>query len=159
MPLPFRLRKDARKWFKHIEQGFASDAPAFEMFYFCLVAGLSARRKLDIPTAETAELVDYFPGEYRSKGRVIVAWFLARELQALGIRTTERDALHTAIAQLVDPLSPSHLSEAGMKEINKYSFGGFEVLMEWFDASPQTIETFLPLFKRKLDNTALPAHE
>jgi len=151
---PFRLRKDARKWFKELEHGFDSDAPQFEMFYFCLIAGLAARKKIDVPAADTAELVDYFPGEFRAKGRVIVAWFLARELAALGIQMTEKRALHTSISQLVDPLSPSHLSEAGVKEMNRYSFGGFEVLTEWLEDSPRAIETFLPLFKAKIDSVA-----
>lgn len=148
---PFRLRKDARKWFKDLEKGFNSDAPLFEMFYFCLVAGLASRKKADVPAADTAELVNYFPGEFKAKGRTIVAWFLARELHALGIQMNERRALHTSIAQFVDPLSPSNLSEAGVKEMNRYSFGGFEALSEWFEDPPRAIETFLPLFKAKVD--------
>jgi Asp-tRNA(Asn)/Glu-tRNA(Gln) amidotransferase B subunit len=149
---PFRLRKEARKWFKEIEKGFASEAPQFEMYYFCLAAGLAAKRKADVITDNTAELVDYFPGQYRAKGRIIVAWFLARELESMGIKMHERDIVHMTIAKLVDPLSPSHLSDEGMKEMNRYSYGGFDVLTdEWFDAPPTTIETFLPLFKQKIE--------
>ena len=150
--MPFRLRKDARKWFKEIEKGFASDAPAFEMFYFCLLAGLTVGKKIEIPTSETTELVDYFPAEYRAKGRIIVALFLARELRAMGIAMHERHPLHSAIAQLADPLSPSHLSDDGVKAMNQYSYGGFEVLTEWFDEKPHSIETFLLLFARNLTN-------
>lgn len=151
MPSPFRLRKDARKWFKEIEGGLASEAPQFEMYYFCLAAGLAAGRKADATTENTAELVDYFPGQYRSKGRVIVAWFLARELRSMGIKMHEREVVHMTIKSLVDPLSPSHLSDEGMRVLNRYSYGGFEVLTdEWFDTPPTSIETFLPMFKQRL---------
>jgi len=74
--------------------------------------------------------------------------FLSREIHALGIKTTERKALHAAVADLVHPLSPSNLSEAGVKELNKYSHGGFDALTEEFANPPQAIETFLPLFKQ-----------
>lgn len=150
--MPFRLRKDTRKWFKDIENAFSSgSAPGFDMYYLCLMVGLAARCKEDVPTSETTELVDQFPGDYRLKGRVIVALFLSRELEAMGITRSERTALHSAIAGLVNPLSASHLSEVGMKEFNKYSFGGFDVLTEWFDDRPRAVETFLPLYKRHMD--------
>ena len=152
--LPFRLSKNAHKWFRGLERGFNSEAPMYEVFYFCAMAGLAARRKSEIPSAETTELVNYFPGEYRAKGRLIVALFLSREIHALGIKTTERKALHAAVADLVHPLSPSYLSEAGVKELNKYSHGGFDVLAEEFANPPQAIETFLPLFKQFIDRTA-----
>ena len=64
--LPFRLSKNAHKWFRGFERGFNSEAPMFEVFYFCAMAGIAARRKTEIPTAETTELVDYFrrvPGQ------------------------------------------------------------------------------------------------
>jgi len=147
--MPFRLRSEAHGFFKHIRSSFAMD---FDMYYLCLMAGLAAARKEDVPTSQASELVDHFPGEYRAKGRVIVALFLSRELTELGIARSNRGVLHTAIAQLVDPLSPSHLSDDGMKELNKYSYGGYSVLSEWFDDPPRVFEAFLPLYKQKLDS-------
>ncbi len=145
--MAFRLRKDARKWFRHVEDKLTLD---FDSYYFCLLAGLAVGRKADVSTTETTELVDYFPGEYRSRGRLIVALFLSRELRALGIELAERALLHQEIQKLIDPLSSSHLSELGMKEANRYAYGGYEVLTEWFDESPQHIDTFLVLFSRRI---------
>lgn len=144
----FRLRKDIREWFKEISGKFPLD---FDMYYLCLMAGLATGRKEEASQAETTDLVSDFPGDYRAKGRLITALFLSQELKELGIELSERTALHSAIRSLVDPLSSSHLSDAGMKELNKYSFGGYEVLTQWFPDGPQTIETFLPLYKRHLD--------
>ena len=146
--MPFRLRRDARDWFKDIQRSFDIE---FDVYYLCFIAGVTERRKAEVPTSGTSELVDYFPGSYKSKGRTIVSLFLSREVAAQGIALTERAALHNAIRKLVDPLSPSHLSDEGMKEFNKYSYGGFEVLTEWFpDDRPRAIETFLPLYWQKL---------
>lgn len=147
--MPFRLRRDTRHWFKDVRKGLALD---FDMYYLCLMAGLaSSRLGPEVSSADTTELVDSFPGEYGPRGRLIIALFLSRELARRAIRLTEREALNTAIRELVDPHSASRLSERGVKLMNQYSYGGYEVLTEWFDDHPRTIETFLPLYKRKLD--------
>lgn len=148
--MPFRLLKDARPWFKGIEKELTLD---FDMYYFCLMAGLAAGRKRLGQTVEATDLAQDFPGEYRSRGRVIVALLLTRELRTLGINFQERTALHREISKLIDPLSSSHLSSAGMDEMNRYSFGGFDVLTEWFEDRPRHLETFLPQFKRYLNDT------
>lgn len=151
--MAFRLRKDTREWFKYLkksrDQGFDLD---FDMYYLCLMAGLATGRKEEVPQAETTDLVNEFPGNYRSRGRIIIALFLTREIKAMGIKMSEKRMLHSTIRGLVDPLSSSHLSDAGMKELNKYAFGGFEVLTEWFQERPRVIEAFLPLYKKYLDS-------
>lgn len=147
--MAFRLRVDAKKWFRNIDSVFDVD---FDIYYLCLMAGLATGRKEDATQSEAKDLVNEFPGPYKTQGRLITALFLSRELKALGIKPTERTALHSAIRNLVDPSSAAHLSDIGMKELNKYAFGGFEVLNEWFQEKPQTIETFLPLYKQYLDS-------
>lgn len=148
--MPFYLRRDARNWFRDIRPAMSLD---FDEYYLCFVAGLATGRKADASQDETTELVDTFPGEYRRRGRLLVAAFLARELQGMGISSTDRGALHSTISKLVDPLATSQLSAEGMKQFNRYSYGGFDVLTEWFDDRPRAIETFLPVFKQKLDCT------
>lgn len=145
--MPFRLRKDAKEWFKGISQDLALD---FDIYYFCLMAGLATGKGASPPANEATDLAQDFPGEYRSRGRIIVALLLTRELKELGIKFEERTPLHKAIAQLIDPLSSTHLSAAGMDRINQYSFGGFDVLTDWFDDRPRHLETFLPQFRRRL---------
>jgi hypothetical protein len=143
----FRLRRDARKWFHHIHGDFQID---FDIYYLCLMAGLRSGSRQDIAAAETSELVDHFPGEYKARGRVVVALLLSRELRRLGINFAERRLVHESIQTLVDPLSPSHLSDAGMREANRYAYGGFEVLTEWFADPPLHIETFLVHYAKRI---------
>ena len=146
--MPFRLRRDARQWFRGVSSSFALD---FDMYYLCLMAGLAESRLANTATAETTELVDNFPGEYRTKGRLIVALFLARELRRMSIKYSERTTVHKTIDELVEPIAPSHLSDAGLRQINKYAYGGYEVLTEWFAERPRRLETFLLEYKSKLD--------
>jgi hypothetical protein len=149
--VPFRLRNDARTWFKAVrESGFELD---FDSFYFCFIAGVAAKQKKDIATAEAPELVDYFPERYRDRGRLLIALFLAREIQLLGIDISEKKTVHAEVSRLIRPDSPSYLSEDGMREFNRYAHGGFEVLADWFDDRPRRLDTFLRGFKARLDDT------
>jgi len=121
------------------------------MYHLCLLAGLASQRKSEVPPEDTTVLVDYFPGEYRNTGRLIVALFVATELRLMGIDRSERDHLHSEVSMLVDPAGTSFLSDAGMREINRYAHGGFDTISEWFDARPHTFEAFLVNYKEKLD--------
>ena len=144
----FRLRRVASKWFKNIEK----DLPyAFDIYYFCLMAGLSANRKKIVPTVATVDIVPDFPGDYKDKGPLIISLFISRELEALGINKSERDVLYDSIKKLIDSSASSRLSDLGFNEINKYSFGGFDVITEWFLYPPHTLGTFLIMYKEYID--------
>jgi hypothetical protein len=148
--MDFALRKDAREWFRDIRGELDLD---FDPYYFCFIAGVTASppRKKEVLSAETAALVDNFPGPYKSRGYQLVALFLSRELDYLGVTMTEKKAVRTAISGLVDHSAPNHLSDDGVREFNRYAHGGYEVLLEWFDDRPRSLETFLRTFKRKVD--------
>ena len=155
----FRLRKDCKIWFKDITgKGAKNEAKLtldFDAYYFSLMAGLAASRKREVPTAETSELIDYFPGRYHARARVTVALFLARELSGLGVRLVDKTVAHKQISQLISPVSPNLLSDLGMKELNHYSAGGFEVLTEWFEDRPRQLSSFLRIFSQRIDDAEL----
>ncbi|MGW7314625.1 hypothetical protein [Streptomyces sp. NPDC054865] len=153
---PFRLRRDARDWFKDLrdDESFKID---FDVFYFCFIAGISLTRKLPVTNEHTAELVPNFPGRYGERGKLLVALFLARELDYLGLTMDEKKEVHSSIAKLVDPGAPHSLSDEGVKHFNQYAHGGFDVLLDWFSGDrPRTLETFLRIFKQKLDGALMP---
>ena len=160
--MEFRIRLDARRWFRGIRSDLrapsgTSAAPDFDAFYFCYVAGLAGMQKRDVPTAETASLVDNFPGPYRSRGRVLVALFLMKELELLGVEITEKSTVHTEISRLVDPSASNFLSDIGVREFNKYGYGGFEVLLDWFSERPRSLESFVRRFRSKVWDVTMPS--
>jgi len=146
----FRLRKDADEWFCDIRPKLATD---FDVYYICLMAGLSARRKEEAQLSQVRDLTDTFPSDYRAVSSIIVSLFLSRELKQLGVKVTERNAVHTAIGPLIERRSSTLLSDLGTKELNKYACAGYDVLMEWFGHRPRTLETFLPVYKQKLSES------
>lgn len=148
--LPFRLRLDAREWFKDLrdQKVFKTD---FDAFYFCFIAGVIMKRKETVPFDETAELVDYFPDRYSSRGKLLVGLFLRSELELLGVSMDERRDVHSTIANLVTPGAQNFLSDDGVREFNKYAHGGYEQLIEWYEDRPRSLATFLRSFKQKVD--------
>ena len=143
--MPFRLRTDAREWFRDIKTPVD-----FDIYYFCLMAGLAANRKPEVKT-EAKDLVNDFPELYKKNNRLILALFLSRELRSMGIKLNEKVELHTEISHLVDASEPSRLSEHGMHELNRYASGGYEALREEFSDRPRFLETFLADFKSFLE--------
>ena len=153
--MEFRLRKDARDWFRDIRPALTApagtpSAPDFDAFYFCFVSGITEMRKKEATTADTAELVENFPGPYRARGRFLVSLFLCKELDYLGVALDEKTTVHAEISRLVQPTAPNYLSDEGVREFNKYAHGGYEVLLDWFDDRPRTLETFLRTYRRKI---------
>lgn len=150
--LPFRLSKDAKHWFKLLfdQGGFKI---GFDAFYFCFISGVVAKRKQSVTGDETEELVRYFPEPYSSRGRLLVGLFLKSELETLGVAMEEREGVYSVINKLMSPDSPNFLSATGVREFNNYAHGGYEQLNEWFDDRPRSLETFLPKFKAKIDET------
>lgn len=146
--MDFAIRKDARDWFKDVRSDLTID---FDAFYFCFIAGITATRKKDVAAADTAALVENFPGPYKNRGRLLIALFLSRELDYLGVTMKEKKAVHAAISRLVDPDATNHLSDDGVREFNKYAHGGYDVLLGWFDDRPRSLETFLRAFRRKIE--------
>ena len=148
---PFRVRLDARHWFKDLrEQGaFKVD---FDAFYFCFMAGVTSRRKELVSPDETAELVAYFPDRYKSRGKLLVALFIKSELELLGVSMDERREVHSTISKLVTPEATNFLSDDGVREFNKYAHGGYDQLIEWFEDRPRSLDTFVRAYKRKVDD-------
>lgn len=147
---PFRLRLDARQWFKELrdQKAFKTD---FDAFYFCFIAGVTTKRKEAVSQEETAELVSYFPDRYTSRGKLLLGLFLKSELEILGVSMDERRDVYSTISRLVTPEAPNYLSDEGVREFNKYAHGGYEQLVEWFGDKPRSLETFLRGFKLKID--------
>ena len=147
---PFRLRLDARQWFRDLrDQGaFKVD---FDAFYFCFMAGVTTRRKESVSQDETAELVAYFPERYASRGKLLVGLFIKSELELLGVSMDKRRDVHSTIAKLVTPEAPNFLSDDGVREFNRYAHGGYDQLIDWFEDRPRSLDTFVRGYKRRID--------
>ena len=149
--MDFQLRKDARKWFKDLSAHYPT---LFDFYYLCLMVGFaSGHRNPHITPEEVDSLVDNFPAvDFRARGRRLVGLLIHADLAYLGIDLDKRDDVYSRVAKLVDPNSPSDLSNEGIKIMNQYAHGGFDVLCENFSDRPTSIETFVRKYARCLSD-------
>lgn len=142
--MPFRMRQDAERWFSEIE-GRAPIRTKFDLFYFCLMAGLMAGRRSD-PTAggrSAPEFVNTFIEDYRGAQRLIIGLLIVAELKRLGINLEEKTSVRRTIQVLVEPHSPTSLTDEGMRLLNSYASGGYDYISEQRSSKPYMVEEFL----------------
>jgi hypothetical protein len=158
--MPFRMRQDAEKWFSEIE-GKAPIRSKFDLFYFCLMAGLMAGRRSD-PThggRSAPEFVNAFIEDYRGSQRLIIGLLIIAELKRLGINLHEKVSVRKTIRDLVEPHSLTSLTDEGMRLLNSYASGGYDYISEQRSSKPYTVEEFLRDFVRLIgEATAVNAH-
>jgi hypothetical protein len=151
----FRLRKEARSFFTEIRNTYETD---FQSYYFCLMAGLAARRKAAAAlTADTVELIDYFPKDFVPTSHLVVALFLRKEIEQYNVSMDERDQVYGIVNRLIDSRAPSCLSDQGFADMNKYAFAGFDILSERFDDKPRSLEMFMIMYHRLVGELAAQA--
>jgi len=144
----FQFRNDAEKWFQGIEKYFEVK---FDLYYFCFIAGIASGRKVSPKSSDVTDLVENFPGPFKSSARLIIGLFLRAELLSLGINMEDRLSVNKTILEYIDPDSPSNLSDKGIRLMNQYSHGGFDALREHFDDRPRHLDTFFRKFTKCIE--------
>jgi len=146
----FKLRDDARSWFSKLCKSKLGDkepfTTAFDFYYLCALAGIAGGKPKTPPdgwSQGAGDLVDYFPAEYKSHRGMIIGLLLTAELARMGIETTEKEEVKAKLNDIIDPDSPSKLSDSGVRRLNEYSSGGYELLVEKLGRKPEFPEDFL----------------
>lgn len=141
----FQFRRDADRWFKDISSHYPTK---FDLYYLCAIAGIAAGRKTTVESDQVTDLVEYYPGDFKTRGRLLVGLLLCAELESLGITLEEREEVYGRIRGLLDPNSQSCLNDEGVKLMNQYANGGFDALCEYFSDRPRTAETFVQMYTK-----------
>ena len=84
-----------------------------------------------------------FIEDYRAAQRLIIGLLIFAELKRLGIDLSEKASVRKTIRDLVDPQSPTNLTDEGMRLLNAYASGGYDYLAEMRSSKPYTVEEFL----------------
>ncbi len=147
----FRLRHDTESWFKDISEHFPTK---FDLYYLCLMCGFAANRRATVAANRATDITDNFPNEFKEKGHLIIGLLISAELKRSGIEVSEREHVYKLIERLVTPAGSSNLTDEGVKAMNEYANAGFDILLEEFDDRPRTIETFVRLFPKALEDLA-----
>ncbi len=128
--MSFRLSQEARAYFKPIDDRSSSGSfrSIWDKYYLCLMVGLQKSR-LGKDTAQEQEFIGYFIDDYRDQRFEIVALFITAEINRRGL-PSEEHAIRKLMLELLDPGSPTGLTEEGHRLLNKYAEGGFEIIRE-----------------------------
>ena len=149
----FELRQDANRWFKAFDKDIKQKTIIlFDLYYFCLIPGFIAKhRNIEIHSNDVDEIFRDFPGVFRSQGELLVGLLINTELSRMGIDLQERQSVYSTISELVIT-SPPYLSNEGIKRMNQYAHGGFDILCENMDERPRSLETFIRKYYRLIQN-------
>ena len=139
----FRLRVDAQNWFSELRR-FPQFKVLFDLYYFCLMAGLAAERSSDTGLAGAAatDMVEDFTSEHKAGKLLLIGLLVIAELKREGIDVSEKAAVRSMFRRLVDPGNRSQLTDVGTKRMNAYASGGYEYLSARRESKPYTPEEF-----------------
>lgn len=133
----FRLRSDTEKWFKKVDKG-----PQFDIYYYCALVGLIARRRNEPAGEASKDLVNKFILDYKPYKNLIIGLLIISELKKARIDLTEKSEVREVIGEIVAP-GETGLTDQGVKLLNQYASGGFDFLIESGVPKPETREEFM----------------
>lgn len=153
--MPFRLRNDAEKWFSEID-GRDPVKTKFDLFYFCLMAGLASGRSTDPAESGVSakEIVDDFIQDYKPAKRLLIGLLVIAEVRKGGMSLGERASVRDIFKRLVTYDTKTGLTEEGMRCMNAYASGGYEFLAESRDTKPASPEEFLRDYVKLISQAA-----
>lgn len=149
----FRLRKDAKSWFGRLLDNSDVFETQFDIYYYLAVAGMSAGKRSVPPGgwASTGDLVDNFPSAFKASRSLVIGLLICSELSRLGVDVAEKKEVQEKLNALIDPESPSKLTDHGVTALNEYASGGYEYLVQQLGAKPDYPEEFLLTFLDEID--------
>lgn len=150
--MEFRFSQAGEAWFSNVRDQVPFRSK-FDLYYLCLMIGIAAGRKAD-PSG--AEFIGYFIDDYKSSGRLIAGLLTVAELRGLGINMTEKADVRRVIAELLDPISATGLSDEGMRNLNRFAAGGFAYLSEHRE-KPHHADEFLADYQGLLGAAVIQA--
>lgn len=152
--MPFRLRDDAEKWFSEID-GQAPLKTKFDLYYFCVMAGLAGRRKSE--PVPSHEIIDEFIQDYRPAKRLLIGLMVIAEVHQGGMGLEEKTAVRDVFKRLITSDNATGLTDDGMRCMNSYASGGYEFLAESRETKPTSPEEFLRDYVQLVDLAAKAA--
>ncbi len=140
----FRLRGDALAWFSEVRRSPLIKVQ-FDLYYFCLMAGLANQRSSEtgLAGAAASDMVEDFTADYKPSQLLLIGLLVVAELRNERIDMSEAEAVRGAFKRLVDPGNRSQLTDYGVRRMNAYASGGYEFLAELRDTKPYSLEEFL----------------
>ncbi|WP_214875256.1 hypothetical protein [Exiguobacterium sp. CH10] len=147
----FKLPREAREYYKLIDQKENRFKLLFDKYYLCLLIGLNNNKLGKQSEYEIADFIEGYPQSYTGKFPLIIGLLINSEMERQGINAEDRSSVEELILQLIETDSSTKLSEKGFELLNSYAAGGMNIIK---DNIPKTgdIEIFLVAYHRLLNS-------
>ncbi|TCI72203.1 hypothetical protein EVJ22_05970 [Exiguobacterium sp. SH0S7] len=147
----FKLPREAREYYKLIDQKEKRFKMMFDKYYMCLIMGLDNKKLGRQEEYENADFIEGYPQPYQDKSHLIIGLLINAEMERQGIDAEDRASVESLILQLIETDSSTKLSEKGMELLNRYAAGGMNIIR---DSIPKTgdLEVFLVSYHRLLNS-------
>ena len=134
----WKLNNEADTWFKDLE---SATNTKFEIYYFCLLAGVKSRTLGEQPDGEG--FLNSFPSAFSNQRYQILGLLLEAELSRMEVDYSNEVDVQAQISRLLDSEAPSRLSPEGFDAANRYSSAGYYLIREKLGAPPRDRTAFL----------------
>ena len=144
----FKVHKDAKNWAENL---FAKDSPVktlMDVYYLSLMVGIG---RGDCPSFEESRVIQItrtYTGGFLPYKDLLAGVLLVAEINNYGL-PMERDTIRKKVFELFDSKSQTSLSEQGINIMNRYAFGGFELMKSKLKKAP-AVHDFLIWYKNNL---------
>lgn len=156
----FKISKQAQKFFSNIvpfEGSHSTESNKndfkfklqFDVYYCCALIGLAAC-KIDDSGGDLKDLTENYPKEYYENRMYIAGLLVASEAKRQGIDSGS-SKIETLMLRYLSNDERTYLSDDGIKMLNSYSLGGFNIVSEILADKPTSREEFLEAVKFALD--------
>ncbi len=140
----FVLSNAAREFFKLIERqrDGATKFILFDQYYCCLMVGLDLRRMAEPAELDGEVFLNTYPEDFRGQADIIAGLLIDAELDRKGILPEDKSSIEREMIRLLDPRTPTRLSDDGNDLLNLYAAEGFTAIREKM-LRPSGLEEFL----------------
>lgn len=156
----FYLHRDTRNMFgfknqKMFSKGVgagsqAKDMLLFDAYWASLCIGLYKRKLGKLDDLEKDRILPAYPEDYDGQADYIAGLLVEAELFTLHTEDFSEKDFERAISKLLKVSSPTRLSPEGMRQLNLYAAGGFEIMRDRMKPKPTDPANFLSRFSQLL---------
>ena len=142
--MSFIFPKHAREFFSSVDK--QREGPTkfimFDQYYCCLMVGLDSRHLGRDNELEGEVFVNAYPEDYRAQADIIAGLLVDAELERRDILPDDRASIEGEMVRLLNPTSPTRLSDEGTKLLNLYAAAGFRLVRDRM-MPPASLEEFM----------------
>ena len=133
-------------------EGATRDMILFDAYWACLAVGLLVRKPASEGALESDRFLSAYPDDYVPHAEYIAGLLVEAELSSLHMNTYDERQIERMIADLLKVSSPTRLSAKGMRLLNLYAAGGFDIVRDTMGLRPTDVPNFLIRFEEVLSS-------